>query len=166
MDSDTRLRRRVACTGVRHDAVHEVYGSGTGWNGGRSPSHLVRKSVRERRQPLLLGVRLEGRVADGGSDTIQPGPEVLASRSGEGCARELLCVQSERCNLRTVLALGQSTGKSLALELVVETSLVGIIVRPGKVRIKKVKGTGRGWNRECFFLEEENEKQKATEKED
>ena len=144
MDSNSRLRGRVARTCVGNDAVNKIHRGGAGRHSRRRPSHLVRQGVREGGQPLCLRVRLERGVADGGSDTIEPGTEVLAPRSGEGGPVKLLCVQAERCNLRAVLSLGQSTGKGFAFELVVETNLVAVFVRPRERQVQRETTSRRG----------------------
>lgn len=54
--------------------------------------------------------RFERFVSHRRLDPIQPASEVGFSRSGEGGAGELLGVETERTDERTVLAFGKSSG--------------------------------------------------------
>lgn len=67
---------------------------------------------------------LEGSVADGGLDLVEPSSLVRVTRDSEGSTTELFSNKIVRTLLRSVLTLGQGVRESFRAEVVTETITV------------------------------------------
>ncbi len=119
------LGGHVAVAADRHQAVDEVGRLGGDLH--RVPTQAVgrgRGGVERAALQPFLGVGRIGPVAGAGPQAVEPGAAVLVARGGEGRARQLLGVETERRRLRRVLADRQGAGHGLGAEVVAEAGLV------------------------------------------